>query len=47
MIEQLCGDYMEILAKYYLEKDEKSRNELLGVMLENYKLVLKFKMVWF
>ena len=29
---------MEILAKYYLEKDEKIRNELLAVMLEDYKL---------
>ena len=31
---------MELLNKYYLEKDEKLRNELLEAMLENYKFYL-------
>ncbi|MBR3890738.1 MAG: methyltransferase [Bacilli bacterium] len=31
---------MELLNKYYLEKDEKLRNELLEEMLENYKVYL-------
>ena len=40
MVELLCGEIMELLANYYLEKDEKLRNNLIEQMLENYRLYL-------
>ena len=40
MVELLCGEIMELLTNYYLEKDEKLRNSLIEQMLENYRLYL-------
>lgn len=40
MLKCFCGDSMELLNRYYLEKDEKLRNSLIEEMLENYKLYL-------